>query len=76
MTAMRKKIECCRYCDKRHQNCHADCEDYKRECVELDELRSVIKAERTAREEVHAYNWKSWKRVNPKKPPTQGGRNR
>lgn len=44
--AMRKKIDCCRDCTKRHTGCHASCEDYKREKSELDELRSAMQAQK------------------------------
>lgn len=44
--AMRKKIECCRDCQKRHAGCHSTCEDYKREKAELEELRSAMQAQK------------------------------
>lgn len=42
----RRKIECCFSCSRRHSNCHADCEDYRRERQELDERLAEIQQNR------------------------------
>lgn len=36
----------CLGCEKRHINCHADCEDYKKWKAELDEKSAKIKKEK------------------------------
>lgn len=36
----------CLGCEKRHINCHADCEDYKKWKAELDEKSAQIKKEK------------------------------
>ena len=46
--AMRKKIECCRDCQKRHAGCHSTCDDYKREKAELEELNSARRTKANA----------------------------
>ena len=48
MTAMRRHIECCKDCPKRHSGCHASCEDYLREKAELEELHAVMNTEKQA----------------------------
>jgi len=74
MTAMRKKIECCRNCENRTPDCHATCDDYRRENEELNEYRAVIRADKTAADQLREYHKTNWKRRNPKKPLKDGGR--
>lgn len=41
---MRKRIDCCRDCERRKQNCHATCEEYINQSQELDELRNAMRS--------------------------------
>ena len=64
--ALRRKIECCKDCPKRHAGCHATCEDYKREIEELDELRTVIRAEKNASNIYGEFRYDTKKKRRPK----------
>lgn len=56
-THMIQKIKCCEHCvpPKRHPGCHAECQEYKHDKAEYEELKAEIRSEKQKAQMTEAY---------------------
>ena len=49
-------VKCCKNCEKRHKNCHSDCEQYKKESEETTKENRWLQKEKE-RDYINSYEF-------------------